>query len=76
MSVPIWSVVPVMGNLCCSEEEVEEEEESSTFGYVNTNTRIFEGSLSAFLAPSLKPFIACSSCFNGPNPATGIQPSA
>jgi hypothetical protein len=30
----------------------------------------------AFLAPSLKPFIACSSCSNGPNPATGTQPSA
>jgi hypothetical protein len=38
--------------------------------------RIFEGSLLAFLAPSLKPFIACSSCSNGPNPATGNQPSA
>jgi hypothetical protein len=43
---------------------------------VATNTRIFEWSLLAFLAPSLKPFIACSSCSNGPNPATGVQPSA
>jgi hypothetical protein len=24
----------------------------------------------AFLAPSLKPFIACSSCSNGPNPSS------
>jgi hypothetical protein len=54
LSALIWSMVPVMGNVCCSEEEeevAEEEEESSTFAYVNTNTRIFEGSFLAFLAP-------------------------
>src|SRR5919205_1588189 len=33
MSVPIWSMVPLIRNLCCADEE----EESITVGYVNAN---------------------------------------
>jgi hypothetical protein len=67
-----------MGNLCCFdwEEAAVEDEDSKTFGYVIANIRIFEGSLLAFLASSIKPFIVYSSCSNGPNPATGNHPFA
>src|ERR671913_1758653 len=73
-SLPIWSIVPVIGILSGFEEEFEEE--SIKLGYVNTTIRISDGFLFVFLAVSRKVFIACSCCSNGTNPAIGIQPSA
>ena len=59
ISLPISSIVPLMGNLCWLDEEFEEE--SNTFGYVSTTIRIFDGSLFAFLA-----FFALQGALPGP----------
>ena len=63
MSLPIGSMVPVIGILCGLDGEFEED--FNKLGYVNTTIRISDGFLFAFLAVSRKVFIVCSCCSNG-----------